>query len=152
MFDVGFTELLLIFVIGLLILGPERLPRVAAQLGRWVGRARRMANQLRYQLEREIALEEINRAQRPKPGEGSKDEAGNNADSSSSGAAGGTAEAASAAGEGTAGGEPLGDAVAGTPPPGEGGAEPEGQPAAESAANEAPTEGTPAEQKTQSIS
>jgi hypothetical protein len=34
MFDAGFTELILIFVLGLLILGPERLPRVAAQLGR----------------------------------------------------------------------------------------------------------------------
>jgi sec-independent protein translocase protein TatB len=65
MFDVGFSELLLVFVIGLLILGPERLPRVAAQVGRWVGRARRMANQLRYQLEREIAVEEFNRVQRP---------------------------------------------------------------------------------------
>jgi sec-independent protein translocase protein TatB len=56
---VGISELLVLFVIGLLILGPERLPRVAAQIGRWVGRARRTANQLRYQLEREIALADI---------------------------------------------------------------------------------------------
>jgi sec-independent protein translocase protein TatB len=63
MFDVGFTELVLLFVIGLLILGPERLPRVAAQIGRWVARARRTANQLRMQLEREVALDEIRRAQ-----------------------------------------------------------------------------------------
>jgi sec-independent protein translocase protein TatB len=126
MFDVGFTELLLIFVIGLLILGPERLPRVAAQLGRWVGRARRMANQLRYQLEREIALEEINRAQRPKPGDKPKDEGSENADPASGDAAEGTAEAeaSSEAGEGAPGAEPLGDAVAGTARPGE----PEGQP------------------------
>lgn len=67
MFDVGFTELVLIFVIGLLILGPERLPRVAAQIGRWVSKARRTANQLRHQLEREMALEEINRKKRPPP-------------------------------------------------------------------------------------
>ena len=35
MFDVGFSELVLLFVIGLLILGPERLPKVASQIGRW---------------------------------------------------------------------------------------------------------------------
>lgn len=56
MFDVGFWEIVLIFGLGLMILGPEKLPRVASQLGRWVGRARRTASQLRYQLEREIDL------------------------------------------------------------------------------------------------
>ena len=64
MSSVGFSELFLLFIIGLLILGPERLPRVASQIGRWVGRARRTANQLRYQLEREIAQAEI---EQPKP-------------------------------------------------------------------------------------
>jgi len=59
---VGIQELVLLFVIGLLILGPERLPRVASQIGRWVGRARRTANQLRYQLEREIALADIEKS------------------------------------------------------------------------------------------
>jgi sec-independent protein translocase protein TatB len=62
-FDVGLQELVLLAVIGLLILGPERLPRVAAQLGRWVGRARRTAAQLRHQLEREIALSELAKTQ-----------------------------------------------------------------------------------------
>jgi sec-independent protein translocase protein TatB len=64
MFDVGFSELVLLFIIGLLILGPERLPRVASQLGRWVGRARRTANQLRMQLEREMTMNEIMEKQR----------------------------------------------------------------------------------------
>jgi sec-independent protein translocase protein TatB len=59
MFDASFSELILVFVIGLLILGPKRLPKVASQIGRWVGRARRTASQLRHQLEREIALSEI---------------------------------------------------------------------------------------------
>ena len=59
MSGVGFTEVVVLFVIGLLILGPERLPRVASQIGRWVGKARRTANQLRYQLEREVALADI---------------------------------------------------------------------------------------------
>jgi len=64
MFDVGFSELVLLFIIGLLILGPERLPRVASQLGRWVGRARRTATQLRMQLEREMTMNEIMEKQR----------------------------------------------------------------------------------------
>ena len=59
MSGIGFWELVVLFVIGLLILGPERLPRVATQIGRWVGQARRTANQLRYQIEREIALADI---------------------------------------------------------------------------------------------
>ena len=59
MFDVGFAELVLISVIGLLVLGPQRLPKVAAELGKWVGRARRTATQLRRQLEREIELSEL---------------------------------------------------------------------------------------------
>ena len=55
MFDVGFWELALIFGMGLVILGPERMPRVASQVGRWMGRARRTASSLRRQLEQEIA-------------------------------------------------------------------------------------------------
>ena len=62
MFDVGFAELLIIFVIGLLVLGPERLPRVAARVGNWVGQARRMTRNLRYQLEDEIAFTERKQA------------------------------------------------------------------------------------------
>ncbi|MEM8982173.1 MAG: Sec-independent protein translocase protein TatB [Pseudomonadota bacterium] len=58
MFDVGFAELLIIFVIGLLVLGPERLPRVATKIGSWIGQARRMTRQLRYQLEDEVAFSE----------------------------------------------------------------------------------------------
>src|SRR5215831_7284321 len=59
MFDVGFGELVLLFVIGLLVLGPQRLPKVAAEIGKWVGRARRTATQLRRQLEREIELADL---------------------------------------------------------------------------------------------
>ncbi len=55
MFDVGFWELILIFGVGLMILGPERMPRVASQIGRWIGRARRTASSLRRQLDQEIA-------------------------------------------------------------------------------------------------
>lgn len=62
MSGIAFTEIVLIFVIGLLILGPERLPRVASKIGRWIGKARRTANQLRYQLEREIALSDLQKS------------------------------------------------------------------------------------------
>ena len=61
MFDIGFWELLLIFGMGLLILGPERMPRVAAQIGRWIGRAQRTANQFRRKLQRELELEDLMR-------------------------------------------------------------------------------------------
>jgi sec-independent protein translocase protein TatB len=53
MFEVGFTELLLIFALSLIVLGPEKLPKLAQQVGRWVGRARAMARQFRDQLEEE---------------------------------------------------------------------------------------------------
>jgi sec-independent protein translocase protein TatB len=58
MSGIGTSELILLFVVGLLVLGPERLPKVASQLGRWVGRARREANRLRQQLERETRPDE----------------------------------------------------------------------------------------------
>jgi sec-independent protein translocase protein TatB len=61
MFEVGFSEMLLIAVLALVVLGPERLPRVAAQMGRWVGRARAMARQFREQLEEEASLEATTR-------------------------------------------------------------------------------------------
>lgn len=54
MFDVGFWELAVIFVVGLLVLGPERLPRVAQQLGQWAGKARQMARMLTTQLQDEM--------------------------------------------------------------------------------------------------
>lgn len=58
MFDVGFFELIIIFVLGLLVLGPERLPRVARTAGRWIGRARSMARNFQYEIERELDLDE----------------------------------------------------------------------------------------------
>lgn len=58
-------ELTLLFVVGLLVLGPERLPRVARQAGRWLRTARRTANQLRYQLEREVTLADSKKSREP---------------------------------------------------------------------------------------
>ncbi|MEJ1964360.1 MAG: Sec-independent protein translocase protein TatB [Gammaproteobacteria bacterium] len=62
MFEIGFTEILVITVLALVVLGPEKLPRVAAQVGRWMGRARAMARQFREQLEEEVHLAEANKA------------------------------------------------------------------------------------------
>jgi len=53
MFGIDFSEILVIFAIALVVLGPEKLPRLAATIGRWVGRARAMARQFREQLEQE---------------------------------------------------------------------------------------------------
>jgi sec-independent protein translocase protein TatB len=62
MFDIGFSEVLLIFVIALVVLGPEKLPRAASQVGRWIGRARAMARQFKDQLEEEVNLENVRKA------------------------------------------------------------------------------------------
>jgi len=62
MFEVGFTEIILIMGLALLVLGPEKLPALAEKVGRWTGRARAMARQLRTQLEQEVTLEEMNKS------------------------------------------------------------------------------------------
>ena len=54
MSGIGFWELIILFLIGLIVLGPERLPRVANQLGTWLGQARRMTRVMRRQLEEEV--------------------------------------------------------------------------------------------------
>jgi Tat protein translocase TatB subunit len=59
MLDFGFSEILLTSVIALVVLGPERLPRVARQVGNWMGRARAMARQLSEQLDREVSADEL---------------------------------------------------------------------------------------------
>lgn len=70
MFDIGFWELSLIMLLALLVLGPERLPRMVSTLGGWAGRARFMARSLRMQVERELAKEvaESRQTAAPKPG------------------------------------------------------------------------------------
>jgi sec-independent protein translocase protein TatB len=67
MFEVGFSEIVLIMLIALVVLGPERLPKLAADVGRWMGRARSMARQLRTQLDQEVQLEDMLREQKPSP-------------------------------------------------------------------------------------
>lgn len=61
MFDIGFSELLLIAVVALVVLGPERLPKAARFAGLWVRRARAQWYSVKSELEREIAAEELKR-------------------------------------------------------------------------------------------
>lgn len=64
MFDISFPELLLILLVALLVIGPERLPRVARTMGMWVGRARAVFNSVRRDIEREAKLDELRKAER----------------------------------------------------------------------------------------
>lgn len=61
MFDIGFAELLLIGVVGLIVIGPKRLPETIRTLALWLGRARRTYSQFRRDLEQEIGADEIRR-------------------------------------------------------------------------------------------
>ncbi len=62
MFDIGFWELVILFALALVVLGPKRLPELAATLGRWLGRARFMARSLKTQIDTELAIERANEA------------------------------------------------------------------------------------------
>jgi len=59
MLDIGFTELMLAAVVGLLVIGPEQLPGSIRTLTRWVGAARSGLNKIRNDLEQEIGVDEI---------------------------------------------------------------------------------------------
>ena len=59
MFDIGFPELMLISVVALLVIGPERLPETVRSIALWIGRFRRSFGNLRAEIEREIGADEI---------------------------------------------------------------------------------------------
>ena len=59
MFDVSFTELLVIGVVALVVIGPERLPKVARTLGHLVGRAQRYVSDVKSDIQREVELDEL---------------------------------------------------------------------------------------------
>lgn len=61
MFEVGFSEIVLVFIVALLVLGPERLPHVIRTAALWLGRFKRSYNNLRSDIEREIGADEIRR-------------------------------------------------------------------------------------------
>jgi sec-independent protein translocase protein TatB len=59
MFDVGFSELLMIGLVSLLVIGPERLPKVARVVGFWLGKMRAISANLRAEIHHELQLEEM---------------------------------------------------------------------------------------------
>jgi sec-independent protein translocase protein TatB len=63
MFDVGFSEMLVIAVIALIVIGPERLPKVARTLGHLWGRAQRYVNGVKSDIARDMAIEEFRQLQ-----------------------------------------------------------------------------------------
>ena len=63
MFDIGFSELLLIAVVALIVIGPERLPKVARTLGHLFGRMQRYVNDVKADISREIELDELRKMQ-----------------------------------------------------------------------------------------
>lgn len=59
MFDVGFSELVVIALVALIVIGPERLPRVARTVGALLGRAQRYINDVKADIQREVDLDEL---------------------------------------------------------------------------------------------
>ncbi len=59
MFDISFTELMLIGVVALVVIGPERLPKVARTVGHLLGRAQRYVNDVKGDIQREVELDEL---------------------------------------------------------------------------------------------
>ena len=63
MFDIGFSEILVIAVVALIVIGPERLPKVARTLGHLFGRMQRYVNDVKADISREMELEELRKLQ-----------------------------------------------------------------------------------------
>jgi sec-independent protein translocase protein TatB len=61
MFDIGFTELLLVGIVALVVLGPDRLPGAVRTAGLWIGRIKRSFSAIKAEVEREIGADEIRR-------------------------------------------------------------------------------------------
>ncbi|MGB5427914.1 MAG: Sec-independent protein translocase protein TatB [Gammaproteobacteria bacterium] len=62
MFDIGFWEIIFILVISLLVVGPERLPRIARTAGLWVGKMRGFVASVKADIDQELATEELKKA------------------------------------------------------------------------------------------
>lgn len=63
MFDIGFSELMVIGIVALVVIGPERLPKVARTLGHLLGRAQRYVSDVKADINREIQLDELKKLQ-----------------------------------------------------------------------------------------
>ena len=63
MFDIGFSEMIVIAIVALVVIGPERLPKVARTAGHMLGRLQRYVNDVKSDINREIQLEELKKLQ-----------------------------------------------------------------------------------------
>lgn len=63
MFDIGFSELIVIAVVALVVIGPERLPKVARTIGHLLGKAQRYVNDVKTEINREMEIDELRRLQ-----------------------------------------------------------------------------------------
>ncbi|MBS1159221.1 MAG: tatB [Proteobacteria bacterium] len=63
MFDIGFSELIVIGIVALVVIGPERLPKVARTLGLLLGRAQRYVSDVKSDISREMQLDELKKLQ-----------------------------------------------------------------------------------------
>ncbi len=63
MFDFGFTEMVAVAVVGLIVLGPERLPKVAKQAGQWLGKLQRYVADVKSDINRQMELDELRKLQ-----------------------------------------------------------------------------------------
>ena len=63
MFDFGFSEMIIVGVVALVVLGPERLPVVARTAGEWIGKAQRFVAQVKSDIDRETELSELKKIQ-----------------------------------------------------------------------------------------
>ena len=63
MFDLGFSELMLIGIVALVVIGPERLPKVARTAGQWLGKLNRYVSQVKQDIDRDMKLEELRKMQ-----------------------------------------------------------------------------------------
>jgi sec-independent protein translocase protein TatB len=59
MFDIGFSEIILVLVIALIVVGPERLPRLARTTGLWIGKIRGLVASVKAEIDHELAAEEL---------------------------------------------------------------------------------------------
>jgi len=63
MFDFGFSEMIIVAIVGLIVLGPERLPKVAKQAGQWLGKLQRYVADVKSDINRQMELDELRKLQ-----------------------------------------------------------------------------------------
>jgi len=68
MFDIGFSEIVVVMIVALLVVGPERLPGLARKAGFWAGRAKRFMQNVKADIDREIAADELKRVLKDQSG------------------------------------------------------------------------------------